>query len=87
MRRAVASGLLLAGLAVMVHLLTQESTELVHLVLVGGTTGLAAGGICWRWRGALIGAVAGCLLGLIAPALYGPFWLIFTLPPHPEVDL
>ncbi len=71
----------------MVYLLTQETTEIWHLALVGAGAGCAVGGTRWGMRGVGIGVVIGAMLGTMAPFLYLPFWLYFTLPPHPKIDL
>jgi hypothetical protein len=87
MRTAAALVIVAAGLVGMVSLLTREGTQLWQLAAVGASTGALAGGARWDRRGALVGGAAGCVVGLAAPVLYIPFWLAFTLPPHPEVDL
>jgi len=87
MRTAVALVVVVAALVGMVLLLMREGTQLWQLMAVGAVAGVLAGGVRWGRRGALVGVAAGCVLGLIAPFLYIPFWLAFTLPPHPEVDL
>jgi Na+/proline symporter len=87
MRTASAILIGLAAVAGMVPLLMREETQVWQLVGVGAVGGVLAGGVRWGRRGALVGLAAGCLLGLIAPFLYIPFWLVFTLPPHPEYDL
>jgi hypothetical protein len=83
-------GLLLAASAsivALVALLMREETELWHLMVCGGLGG-AITGFVWRgWRGLLWGLIIGAVIGLISPFLYMPFWLVFTLPPHPELDL
>ena len=87
MRTTAALVVVAAAVAGMVALLMREGTQLWHLVTVGAVAGVLAGGVRWGWRGAVVGLAAGCVLGLVAPFLYMPFWLAFTLPPHPEVDL
>ena len=87
MRTTVALLVASVALYAMVSLLMREDTQLWHLVAVGSVAGLLTGGVRCRRRGALIGVAAGCVLGLVAPFLYIPFWLVFTLPPHPEYDL
>jgi hypothetical protein len=87
MRTAAAILIGTAALAGMVALLMREETQLWQLVAVGAGGGMLAGGVRWRRRGVLVGLAGGCVLGLIAPFLYIPFWLAFTLPPHPEYDL
>jgi Na+/proline symporter len=71
----------------MVSLLMHEGTQLWQLVAVGAVCGVLVGGLLWGRRGSLIGLSVGCVLGLLAPFLYIPSWLVFTLPPHPEFDL
>ena len=87
MRTAAALVVVAAALAGMVSLLMRENTHLWQLVAVGAAAGVSAGGVRWGWQVALVGITAGCVLGLVAPFLYIPFWLAFTLPPHPEFDL
>lgn len=87
MRLAAALIVVAATLVGEVALLMREDSQLWHLAAVGAAAGAIAGGAGWGRRGARVGAAAGCALGLIAPLLYIPFWLAFTLPPHPEVDL
>ena len=87
MRTAVALVFAVAAPAGMVPLLMREGTYLWQLVAVGASAGALAGGVRWGRRGAMIGVAAGCVLGLLAPFLYIPFWLALTLPPHPEYDL
>jgi hypothetical protein len=83
-------GLLLAvsaSIVALVALLMREETELWHLILCGCAGGAITGSI-WRGRrGLLWGFVIGAVIGFISPVLYIPFWLAFTLPPHPEIDL
>lgn len=87
MRTAAVLVIVAAALIGMVSRLMREGTQFWHLVAVGAVAGVLAGGVRWGRRGALVGLAAGCVLGLVAPFLYMPFWLVFTLPPHPEVDL
>jgi hypothetical protein len=87
MRTAVAILVSVATLVGMVSLLMREDTPLWQLVVLGGAAGMLVGRVRWGQRGALVGAMVGCVLGLLAPFLYAPFWLAFTLPPHPEHDL
>lgn len=86
MRTAGALLLGLGTLAGLVYLLSQEDTALWQLGVVGGSGGLAVGVVRWQRQGALIGLVAGVVVGLLSPILYLPFWLVFTLPPHPKYD-
>ncbi len=87
MRRAFVAVISVAALLGMVLLLMRESTRLGQLVAVGALAGVLAGGIQRGPRGAFIGLALGCVLGLAAPFVYAPLWLVFTLPPHPEGDL
>jgi hypothetical protein len=87
MRTAVALLVAIAALPALVLLLMRDDTQLWELALVGAAAGMLVGGVRWGWRGAFIGVAVGCAIGLAAPLLYIPFWLVFTLPPHPEVDL
>jgi hypothetical protein len=87
MRTAAGITVVAVGLARMVSLLTREDTHIWQLVAVGAVAGVLAGAVRWGVRGALVGGAAGCALGLLAPFLYIPFWLVFTLPPHPQYDL
>lgn len=87
MRSTIAIVVILATLVGMVQLLMWDASELWHVVLLTGTGGFIAGLVRWRWRGALIGAGIGMIIGILSPLLYLPFWLVFTLPPHPEKDL
>lgn len=86
MRVTAATLIVLISLPVMVWMLMQKSTVVWQLILVGSFAGLLAGSIGWGRQGAVIGFVAGSVIGLAAPVLYTPFWFFFTLPPHPEVD-
>jgi hypothetical protein len=36
--------------------------------------------------GAATGAAVGVLARLVAPLVYAPFWLAFTLLPHPDLN-
>ena len=87
MRTAAALAIVATALVGMASLLMREGTQLWHLVAVGAVAGVLAGGVRSGRRGALVGLAVGCVLGLLAAFLYIPFWLAFTLPPHPEVDL
>jgi hypothetical protein len=87
MRSAVTAAISLAAVSGMVLLLMQDSTRLWELVAVGAIGGVLVGAVGWGRRGAIFGVVVGCLVGVAAPFVYAPFWLIFTLPPHPECDL
>lgn len=87
MRTAIALAIVAGALVAMIALLLRDTTQLWQLVAVGAFAGSLAGGVRWGRRGAFIGLATGCLLGWAAPFLYMPFWLVFTLPPHPEVDL
>ena len=90
MPSAKAVGLVLATSASVVALgalLGREETELWHLT-VCGCVGGAITGFVWRGRcGLLWGFIIGAATGVVSPFLYFPFWLVFTLPPHPEIDL
>jgi Na+/proline symporter len=77
---------LAAALVSMVSLLMHDDSKLWQLVVVGAVAGVVVGGMRWGRRGALICMAAGILCGLLAPLFYFPFWMLFTLPPHPEVD-
>lgn len=75
-----------ACLVVMVARLMRDS-GIGELALCGAIGGAAAGA-CWRGRRWMVlGLLLGAGVGLIAPFLYMPFWIAFTLPPHPDVDL
>lgn len=87
MRTAFMILTVVAAIAASAWLLMQENTKLWHLIVLGGMAGAVIGRIRWGWRGSTVGVVVECLLGLAAPILYVPFWLVFTLPPHPKVDL
>ena len=87
MRTAAVITVVAVALTGMVSLLMREDTQLWHLSVVGGVAGVLAGSLRWGRRGALVGMAVGVVLGLAAPFLYIPFWLAFTLPPHPEYDL
>jgi hypothetical protein len=87
MRTAAALAVVAVTLLAMVSLLMREGTQFWQLVVIGAAAGVLAGSVRWGRRGAIFGLVAGCVLGLAAPFLYIPFWLAFTLPPHPEIDL
>ncbi len=87
MRTAAAIIVVAVGLAGMVSLLMRDGTQFWQVCAVGGAAGALAGGIRWGRRGVLIGGSVGVALGLAAPFLYIPFWVVFTLPPHPEFDL
>jgi predicted lysophospholipase L1 biosynthesis ABC-type transport system permease subunit len=66
-----------------VRLLT-HGEPLKLLVIVGAVSGSIVGLIVGGWRGALIGCWIGFVSGLLAPVIYGPFWVIFDLPPVPD---
>ncbi|MCE9567125.1 MAG: hypothetical protein K8U57_34415 [Planctomycetes bacterium] len=87
MRSVVAALISLAALLGMVLLLMRDSTRLWQLAAVGALAGVLVGTVRSGRHGAIVGVAVGCLLGLAAPFLYAPFWLVFTLPPHPECDL
>lgn len=88
MWRTVAAVLfVVAAPAGMVPLLMREDTRLWPLMAVGTVAGALADGVRWGWRGVWIGAICGCVLALLAPFLYIPFWLYFSLPPYLEYDL
>lgn len=87
MRASLAILVAAATLAGMTFLLTRDGTGLGHLAAVGGCGGLAAGALLRGRAGVVIGGAVGLLAGLVAPLVYAPFWLAFTLPPHPDVDL
>jgi len=87
MRTAAALVVVAAALVGMASLLVREGTQLWHFAAVGAVAGVLAGGVRWGWRAALVGLAAGCVIGLAAPFLYIPFWVAFTLPPLPEIDL
>lgn len=75
-----------ACVVVMVALL-MRGTGIGELVLCGAIGGATAGA-SWRGRRWLFfGLILGAGVGLISPCLYAPFWIAFTLPPHPEIDL
>jgi hypothetical protein len=50
-------------------------------------TGAAVGALLRNARGALVGAAVGLLAGVPLLCLDIFLWLVFTLPPHPAVDL
>jgi hypothetical protein len=87
MRTLIAVLILATTLALLILLLTREDTSLWQLTALSGAAGLISFGIRWGWRGAVLGGVVGIFVGMIMPLLYLPFWLAFTLPPHPQVDL
>ncbi|WP_439624658.1 hypothetical protein [Gemmata sp.] len=87
MRGAAAALISLAALSGMVLLLMRESTRLWQLAAAGALAGVVVGAFHSDRRGASVGVAVGCVLGLAAPFLYAPFWLVFTLPPHPDCDL
>ena len=79
--------LIAASVAAMAALLMREETELWHLIACGSLGGTVTGFVWRGWRGLLWGVLIGAGIGLISPFVYIPFWLAFTLPPHPAVDL
>jgi len=85
MTRSVPCGVaVLAGFAGIVWLLTREETQLWLLISTGLAAGAVAGGLGLR-RGVLgivIGAAAGATVGVLAPFVYIPLWLMFDLPPY-----
>jgi H+/gluconate symporter-like permease len=87
MRTASAITVAVVALAGMILLLMRGDPQPWQLAPVGAVAGAVAGGVRWGRVGALVGGAFGSVLGLIAPLLYIPFWLAFTLPPHPEYDL
>lgn len=86
-RRTVALGFSVATLVVLVLLLRQDGTGFEHLIPTGLVGGAITGSMRRGNRGLVAGAVIGAAVGAAAPIAYAPFWLGFTLPPHPEVDL
>jgi len=82
MRTGVAIIAASVGLIGMVCLLMREDTQIWQLPSLGLIVGSFVGAVRWRWRGAAVGAAVGCALGVVAPVLYLPFWLVFTLPPY-----
>jgi hypothetical protein len=77
---------LAAALAAMVSLLMRDESKLWQLVVVGAAAGIVVGCTWWGRWGAFLCMAVGILCGLLAPVVYYPFWMMFTLPPHPKVD-
>jgi hypothetical protein len=55
--------------------------------LIGPLTGAAIGAIYGKFRGAFAGVLVGFLIALLSLVADVLFWLVFTLPPHPKIDL
>jgi hypothetical protein len=68
-------------------MLMHEVGGLIALVSWGVVCGGVVGYLWGGRRGCLIGGAVAAVFGLLSPWLYLPFWLYFTLPPHPKVDL
>jgi hypothetical protein len=85
-RTTAAAAIVLVALTVEVLLLARDS-RLWLLVVVGAAAGAFAGGFRQGRYGLLVWLLVGGAVGLLSPLLYYPFWLVFTLPPHPTPDL
>jgi hypothetical protein len=70
-----------------VRLLSRYDPHWSIVLLCCVLTGNVVGGILAGWRGLLPGAAIGLLTGAVLIPLDVFLWLVFTLPPHPEVDL
>jgi hypothetical protein len=55
--------------------------------LVGPATGAIIGSLYGKIKGACIGIGIGLGVGMILTLLDCFLWLVFTLPPHPKIDL
>jgi hypothetical protein len=86
MRTVIAVAIVIVALAAAVLLLMRDGEQL-WLLAIGAISGILVGGVRYGRRGAWIGAAVGCMLGFLAPFLYVPFWLVFSLPPYLEHDL
>ena len=69
-----------------VRLASREEYQWLPMLIVP-TTGFIIGGIYRKWIGAAIGLVAGLGMAVVLIFYDGLLWLIFTLPPHPKIDL
>jgi hypothetical protein len=77
------TGIALAGYVA----LGLSNVHIGYLVLYGTLTGAGVGGVRSGGPGVFVGAVLGGFLAILLPILYLPFWLVFDLPPYPEVPL
>jgi hypothetical protein len=55
-------------------------------LLWSSLTGTAVGAALANGRGCLAGAAAGIAVGFLLLPFDVLLWVVFTLPPHPEVD-
>jgi hypothetical protein len=66
--------------------MSRESYWFVPFIL-GPLTGIVVGALCGKLRGALWGMLIGFFAAPLAMAADLVFWLVFSLPPHPKLDL
>jgi hypothetical protein len=68
------------------RLASREEYQWLLLLIVPGT-GFIVGGVYRQWIGSAIGFGLGLGMAVFLIFYDGVLWLVFTLPPHPKIDL